>query len=61
MHFLLLKTNQGESFELTNFCLCFWLYLQDHHQRKDALLKDGLYAAAAAAAAAAANMGVAPY
>ncbi|RLN18714.1 protein YABBY 3 [Panicum miliaceum] len=34
---------------------------QDHHQRKDALLKDGLYAAAAAAAAAAANMGVAPY
>ncbi|CAN6282533.1 unnamed protein product [Urochloa humidicola] len=32
------------------------------HQRKDGLLKEGLYAAAAlAAAAAAANMGVAPY
>ena len=42
--------------------MCFWLYLQDHRQRKDGLLiKDGLYAAAAAAAAAAANMGVAPY
>ncbi|CAN6323539.1 unnamed protein product [Urochloa humidicola] len=35
--------------------------LPQDHQRKDGLLKDGLYAAAAAAAAAAADMGVAPY
>nr|CAB3494234.1 unnamed protein product [Digitaria exilis] len=35
--------------------------LPQDHQRKDGLLKDGLYGAAAAAAAAAANMGVAPY
>uniref|UniRef100_A0A0D3HFG9 Uncharacterized protein n=1 Tax=Oryza barthii TaxID=65489 RepID=A0A0D3HFG9_9ORYZ len=34
--------------------------LPQDHQRKDGLLKEGLYAAAAAAAAAA-NMGVAPY
>ncbi|PWZ23023.1 Protein YABBY 3 [Zea mays] len=36
--------------------------LPQDHQRKDGLLKEGLYAAAAAAAAhAAANMGIAPY
>lgn len=36
------------------------LFVLQDHQRKDGLLKEGLYAAAAAAAAAA-NMGVAPY
>ncbi|CAL4934296.1 unnamed protein product [Urochloa decumbens] len=53
IHFGLMPDHQG--LKKTN------LLPQDHHQRKDGLLKDGLYAAAAAAAAAAANMGVAPY